>query len=1068
MGEYTVKSDYTLLRKRAQKLSNGNSVYESNLMTISPLDELFSSDQSVVPSDSNFKFSVRKNVNSKKKHARSSWDLNPSGEEGWKYGDVSGTSISEESTIKIKPDYTSIKDFAYYGSALSMIKAAVNDVILYFPAELYFSSDIAPAGEKAPSGKTSPSGETKYYLIHNGYGIDADTTYISESSVTNPMRYLCLSSGNYDIIEDSVEEGGKKKKVVTSGVSFNIEKITAGTCSDRINGAIIATATCENITFYTYQKGSEKYLIYSDDSQKGKSIRPCQEAIDNYFNSLDDFEDVLLNRDSYPLYKAKFRTPKESDTGVTYSMVDYIWPSYNNWNPDVDSVAFTRYINKLINLATFHDEYDSNVMWRMQTHESIKNLDWTFFSTSDDGMQDLSDIDSSRIEAMIQLYGRQFDGVKRYIDNVKHINNITYNGKQNIPDYHLTDVAELAGWEANLIIPNAQTCVYSDNGDGNAVCVDENGNTIATYGYGARTKGWNETEANIAFARNLKINSRYLNSIKGTRDGIETILGLCGLKPNEYDITEYVAIAEGSAGNDSCDDGYYAPFKLDGIDCCKDETGGKDCKYPLFRNVAAINMKKDTMNGSDSFGIQDFLQGLAVKVVNKYDDSGKIEYRYCVPWYDKTVEHDGDWYYQCKGGWGKQPDKKVSWSETSVTAITGSIFGFSLYDESEGYLKYAQDKDELTGFTTNEIYNGCICYVTDTSGMMDESGKTEDESHYYILNDVNNSTQVGKSGWTSNDVNNSTQVGKSGWTQIPMDAIRVASTAEAVKVIYLETLKEKTEGNNPHIGKGKYDDGSSYLDYMDFIFAGASGESALSLFTESDKKKIEEYKFNIKRNVADNKKCHYFADLRNNYTSKSGAEGAEGGKPDDKSGTLEKIKGVVVNNDYSGSEKMGTIEMDIDPISPIGEEKYAESAADSVINVKNLLITFKYPSQIPEGESFIGYTEWEAYITDVVAEYLKQMLPSTTIWEYKIEGTADNWEHGRCDESGTCGTNADRGTPDKENVPKPQPTLVGGKDGDTEAVPDNLNTFEVDGIIYGNEDYDGMDFIEFDDNITKQ
>jgi hypothetical protein len=1028
MGEYTVKSDYTLLRKRAQKLSNGNSVYENNLMTISPLDELFSSDQSVVPSDSNFKFSVRKNVNSKKKHARSSWDLNPDGEEKWTYTDVSGTSISEESTIKVKPDYTSIKDFAYYGSALSMIKAAVNDVILYFPSELYFSSDIAPAGEKAPSSGT-------YYLIHNGYGIDADTTYVSESSVTNPMRYLCLSSGNYDIIGDD-------GKVATSGVSFNIQKTKSGTCSDRINGAIIATATCDNgMTFYTYQKGDEKYLIYSNESQKGKSIRPCQEAIDNYFNSIDDFEEVLLNRDSYPLYKARFRTPKESDTGVTYSMVDYIWPSYNNWNPDVDSVAFTRYINKLINLATFHDEYDSNVMWRMQTHESIKNLDWTFFSTSDDGMQDLSDIDSSRIEAMIQLYGRQFDGIKRYIDNVKHINNITYNGKQNIPDYHLTDVAELAGWEANLIISTAQTCVYSENGEGNAVCVDEDGNTIATYGYGARTKGWNETEANIAFVRNLKINSRYLNSIKGTRDGIETILGLCGLKPNEYDITEYVAIAEGSAGTDC---GYgYAPFNIEGIDCCKDETGGKDCKYPLFRNVAAINMKKDTMNGSDSFGMQDFLQGLAVKMATKYDDSGKLEYRYCVPWFDKTVEHDGDWYYQCKGGWGKQPDKKVSWSGIN-DEINGSD-DFSLYDESEGYLKYAQDKDELTGFTTNEIYNGCICYVTDISGMMDKSGNTEDESHYYILNNVNNSTQVGEGGWT----------------QIPMGEIRALSSAAGIKVIYLETLKEKTEGNNPHIGKGKYDDGGSYLDYMDFIFSGASGESALSLFTESDKKKIEEYKFNIKRNVADNKKCHYFADLRNNYTE-------TGGKEDNNSGTLNKIKGVVVNNEYSGTVEMGTIEMDITPISPIGEKKYAESAADSVINVKNLLITFKYPSKIPEeGKSFIESKEWKAYITDVVVEYLKQILPSTTIWEYKIEGTADNWEHGRCDESGTCGTNADREIPEKENKPKPQPTTIGeGEIVDT--VGDNTNEFKVDGIIYGNEDYDGMDFIEFNDNIIKQ
>lgn len=1020
MGEYTVKSDYTLLRKRAQKVSNGNSVYENNIMTISPLDELFSSDQRVVPSDSNFKFSVRKTTNSKKKHARSAWDLNPSGEETWTYKDVSGTSISEESTIKIKPDYTSIKDFAYYGSALSMIKAAVNDVILYFPAELYFSCDIATAGEKAPTDGT-------YYLIHNGYGIDADTTYVSESSVTNPMRYLCLSSGNYDIIENG--------KVSTSGVTFNIERTTSGSCEDTKNGVIIATATCGSVKFYTYQKGSEKYLIYSDSNQKDKSIRPCQEAIDNYFNSLDDFEDVLLNRDSYPLYKAKFRTPKESDTGVTYSMEEYVWPSYNNWNPDVDSVAFTRYINKLINLATFHDEYDSNVMWRMQTHESIKNLDWTFFSTSDDGIQDLSDIDSSRIEAMIQLYGRQFDGVKRYIDNVKHINNITYNGKQNIPDYHLTDVAELAGWETNLIIPTAQTSVYSENGNGKAICTDENGKTITVFGYGARIKGWNETEANISFVRNLKINSRYLNSIKGTRHGIEAILGLLGLKKNEYEITEYVAIAKG--GTQGCAGGY-ADFKgMEETEVVKSENGnGKgNCKYPLFRNVAAINMKKDTMMGSDSFGIEDYLGGLAVKMVAKYDDDGKLEYRYCVPWFDKTVEHDGDWYYQCNGGWGKQPFKKVRWSETDRSSISDQYF--PLYDESEGYLKYAQDKDELTGFTINEIYNGCICYVTNTNGMNDIN------SHYYILNDVNFSTKVGKE--------------YNGWHPIMPEEIWARSTSGAAKVIYLETLKEKTEGNNPHVGKGKYDDGKSYLDYMDSIFLGTSGESALSLFTENDKKEILKYKFNIKRNVVDNKKCHYFVDLVNNYTT-------TGGKMDNDGFTLKKINGKTEDMDPIIDENPDNQEEIIEEIiNPIGGEKYAEPAADSVINVKNLLITFKYPYQIPsEGLSTIDKKDWENYISDVVVEYLKQILPATTIWGYEINGNAEDLEESDACENNNCG-GQDFGTPDKENKPTLPPTTV--NEGLDFA---GKNVFEADGVIYGNEDYNGIDFIEFDDNITKQ
>ena len=75
-------------------------------------------------------------------------------------------------------------------------------------------------------------------------------------------------------------------------------------------------------------------------------------------------------------------------------------------------------------------------------------MDWTFTSNQDGIEQDLSEFDTRGIGAMTRIYGRQFDDIKRYIDNIKSTNSVTYDEKNNIPDYFLSDTVENFGWEA--------------------------------------------------------------------------------------------------------------------------------------------------------------------------------------------------------------------------------------------------------------------------------------------------------------------------------------------------------------------------------------------------------------------------------------------------------------------------------------------------------------------------------------------------------------------------------------------------------------------------------------------
>jgi len=887
--KYKIKSDYTLLRKKSQTVDDGN-IYENDIMTISPMADLFDDGQ-VLYADSNFRFSVNNSLNLKKKHTRNSWEKTPSGKIEWTYSDVEDSPISEESEVRIKPDYSRLNDFAYFGSAVKMVEAAVNDVVMNFPAELYFTD------------KKIELNGTTYYIISNDFQINADIPYIGEDNVPNPMRYLCSKIADYNYVT--------KSGAVTSGLTISITQNSGWTCENNEKGGIFASATVKTnggklVDIYTYQKSDIKTLLYTDTALNGCSIRPSDAVVDRFFYTIDLFEFVLLDRTSNPIYKAVFETPYQTETGFFYKMKSYIWPSINGWNPDLASQAYTKYINSLISLADFYDEYYSDNLWRMGTHEAIKNLDWTFMRDKGDTIEDLSNIDTSRIEPAIRLYGRQFDGIKRYIDNIKHSNQVTYNQKNNLPDYCLTDVAGLSGWDALVIKPKAQS------------------NVVGDIIYSAMTKGFSEVDMNTYFMRNLKINSRALMSMKGTRKGVEAMLGLLGIREDEYKIHEKIGIAK---GGDKCEFSGATPSSASSV-------------YPTYESIRLINERKDNFIFGEEDIQTDELQGLAVKQVKDY----------VVPWFDSSVEHDGDWYFQCKGGWGKRKDKQIYLPElTNVTAITATA-DFPIYDETEPYMKFATDISEMLHYLPGEVKAGDVCYVNDVTDIDTykeyDSIKSEITasgiSHYFILKDVNRSTYFGEDGWK----------------YITVTEIRTASSTNGKKVVYLESLVDKTEGNNPHIGKGEYDDGREYIDYLDNIFKNAIETSGMSLFTKTDIDNIKKYyKFNIS-GATDDIKCWYFLNATgNNYTS-----------------SIDKLKDETISNEDKNTQF----------INPESGDKRLIAAANSVVNLKNMEIVFDYP------KVFSGITalkqEWKQYIDNIAMEYVKQMLPSTTILEYYMSG----------------------------------------------------------------------------------
>lgn len=947
---YKTKADYTILRKRHQNASNGD-IFENDYMTISPMDTIFSEDQDIISSDSNFKFSYRINNNLQKKHAKSGWIKTPEGSEEWRIDDaISGGSVSDESKIRIKPNYNSLKDFAYYGSAVELVRGSLNDIIQNFPAELYFSEKTLKSElEKVNDNVTVPD---TWKLISNDFGINAHVDNINASNVYNPLRYLSLSIDSYNLIK-----GG----TITPLTGITITTSNA-TCDDDLNGKTIATAVTSGVTIYTYLMGGKTYLYYTDSFNEGLRIRPNDDVVDEYFATIDEFEYALLNRDSKPLYMSNFDTPYETDKGNFYKKETYIWPSKYNWNPDIESIGYENYVERLISLAEFHDEHDSNNIWRSMTHEAIKNLDWTFVRENGDDIEDLSKIDSSKIEIFLQLYGRQFDGLKRYIDTIKYSNQVSYNEKNNLPDYCLTDSVGNSGWDVKPLIATGKSEFCSD------------------ILYNNMSKGYSEVEANNNFMRNLKLNSRYILSNKGTREGIAALLGLLGIYKDEYEINEHVAIAKGNASKNYC-------HFVDGL---------TDMIYPNAEDIEFVNMKKDSLLDDYAGNVY---EGIGVKEVTANTEGQYYGKTYVVPWYVNGKKYDNGMYFQCDGGWGKI---KSNFYPLSINVDCTPITAFSptkidIYEETQNYLKFASDLNEMLDFTNSVVKEGMIVYVTDIENAANYGFTGNDLSHYFVLENKDKST-------TAN-----------GWHAVTQTELDNASTEYAERIIYLESIRESTEGNNSHTGEGHYDDGKSYVNKLNSIFGGAIENNGLTRFTQADiEKAISKYTFNIETGYKDNKKCWYF-----------GKGNGEWLGPEDES---------------EGPDRDGMKYRD-DVVNPEEGPKSDEPAANSIVNLKNIDIIFYYPFD-EEGKTILPLkTDFEKYLLNVVMPYLEQVIPSTTIMTYDI-----------MDKSG--------GTP--------SPTVANVTSMDSISTPEGYTILDVDGVIYTNEDYvNGMDMID-DDNIINR
>ena len=199
-------------------------------------------------------------------------------------------------------------------------------------------------------------------------------------------------------------------------------------------------------------------------------------------------------------------------------------------------------------------------------------------------------------------------------------------------------------------------------------------------------------------------------------------------------------------------------------------------------------MSKDNVTVNPD--VLDEYEGIACKPVTVYDESGNSIYSYVVPWYENGKQYDNGLYFQEYGGWGLH---KIKVSGMTIHGLESAVTIDSIidYSETQNRMKFAVTIDNMLAFLPSEVKEGDICYVSDIvpdslQERYNPSGEIEDvnPSHYFVLRNISHLTVLGK---TRNG-------GEYGWQYISVSEILNGSTDAGRKVIYFETVKERTDG----------------------------------------------------------------------------------------------------------------------------------------------------------------------------------------------------------------------------------------------------------------------------------
>ena len=793
-----IKSHSNYVLKSKHQNVNDGTIYERDITTIGGVNQ-FSKGMTPIYRSNNFIISVRNDTGSTNVYNNSKWEKSTSASTIWTLENVSGmTSNNDDSNdvkIVLKQDYYDFCDFAYYGSLSELFRASVTDILDRFPGELYCTSNniyyttYETINQETIEDSVILGGEDLYNL-DNPFGIDI-YSLSKHGEDANPLKFFADEGyKNYQIIYPNDEKPRDIKDCEPKEKSDN-------TCKgNKICRVVLTDDHNKSIDIFVYIGDDDKIFYMCDTSLEGMHIRPKEEFISEFYNKCDNFQKLIMNRKSTPLYKAVFSVLKENEYGFYRDFETFVFPTtFGGYNIIANDYGFSDYTKRLADIGEFYDNRVSDNIYRSMTHEAIKNFDWTYTKEYTQGDEEEYVFGGQKIQKALRVIGREFDEIKSYIDNIKNIRKLSYDERSNMPDYFLKYSLDSDGWDIKLPYPYKGTvdddeneCAFTISSQDNIVkpysssLIKDDMNKYGFFMYKGDIddeannleekdipKEYESTDYNFAYAADKsKIPSGSTWYRCTTRNRIKPYTSdkeysyhdmsnefLRRLRLNSKYIWRHKGTVEGIEmilgmfglkSKRFCDlsnKGFDADYEISEYSWSTEPIEDKwDCLHNMYyfdwvnstKNI--VYDYRGTSEYTNASASSDYVsyQGLPVG----YKDVGKRRFLY--PNFNKDEKYDGDPYFQMKGGWQNKVyengNKKYyfQFNEDFTNIIKSDTK--PIYKETVKSIKSVNTLSDLLSISIGDTFDGDICFV---SSIYDNVMVVEDTVYniYTEYNDKN-------------------------------------------------------------------------------------------------------------------------------------------------------------------------------------------------------------------------------------------------------------------------------------------------------------------------------------------
>jgi hypothetical protein len=406
-------------------------------------------------------------------------------------------------SVKLKPKKRDLTSFVYFSDARKFIESEVLDVITKWKGGLYI--------------RFSYINDT---VTDFSYNSDKNISYftLSKNIVENPFSLTIEDLPNLGTVNDVndisfIQENFKNYQISNEFGNFDIIGYTGNSeTSDYIkiqtNGLVWPTLENSGTT-----SGSFEYYL-----------KPSKQSLNKYFyTQLSPFQKLLMDENTKPIYTITLTKPTQTSLGSDFiNNEKFTWPLSDGYNIEYYGQRYADYLTRLLKFSAYFDSEITNIMVRRLVAKAIFEFD-----TAGDGQDPNS---GRKMDKLMKIWGRQYDQVKTYIDNISFANVVTYDGEGNMPDELIKMMAKNLGFDTLQSFSSNKLIDFLIKTSDSVFREGDSGVTTS--------------EMDLELWRRLIINAWWLWKSKGTRKVIEFFLNLFSIDECLVDLDEIVYVAE--------------------------------------------------------------------------------------------------------------------------------------------------------------------------------------------------------------------------------------------------------------------------------------------------------------------------------------------------------------------------------------------------------------------------------------------------------------------------------------------------------------------------------------------